>query len=151
MIRRYGTPPEPGRPYQIRPGAYAILPRGSEVLLTFQAEPWPELQLPGGGIDPGESPIAALHREVYEETGWRIARPRRLGAFRRFCYMPEYDLWAEKLCHIYLAHPVRPLGPPTEPLHGAVWMPAHEARSEINVPGNTEFLDRWLETRSWRD
>jgi 8-oxo-dGTP diphosphatase len=103
MHRRYGDAPLAGVRYTRRVGAYAILPRDGALLLTHQEEPGPEVQLPGGGIDPGESPIQALHREVFEETGWRIARPRRLGAFRRFTYMPEYDLWAEKLCLIYVA------------------------------------------------
>ena len=98
MIRRFGDAPEPGRRYVLRRGVYAVLPLGGDLLLTLQSQPHPDLQLPGGGIDPGESPIAALHREVIEETGWRIADPRRIGAFRRFAYMPEYDLWAEKLC-----------------------------------------------------
>ena len=35
---------------------------------------------------------------------------RRLGALQRFAYMPEYDLWARKVCHVYLARPVRRLG-----------------------------------------
>lgn len=87
-----GESVKPGMRYTQRPGAYAVLLRGRDVLLTHQAAPIPEFQLPGGGIDPGESPLAALYREVMEETGWRIARPRRLGAFRRFTYMPEYDL-----------------------------------------------------------
>ncbi|MFF5342243.1 NUDIX domain-containing protein [Streptomyces althioticus] len=26
--------------------------------------------LPGGGMDPGESPLEAAEREVREETGW---------------------------------------------------------------------------------
>lgn len=30
------------------------------------------LQLPGGGIKMGESPLSALHREVQEETGFDI-------------------------------------------------------------------------------
>ncbi len=107
MIRRYGESIRRGKAYKPRPGAYALLPRGRDVLLTHQDKPIPEFQLPGGGIDPGESPLAALHREVREETGWSIASPRKIGAFRRFVYMPEYDLWAEKICHIYIAHPVR--------------------------------------------
>src|SRR6056297_795069 len=57
MIRRYGCAPEAGRAYTRRPGAYAILPRAGSLLLTFQAEPLPELQLPGGGIDAGENPV----------------------------------------------------------------------------------------------
>lgn len=140
MIRRVGEPPEPGRSYRRRPGVYAVLALGSSVLLTHQAQPVPEFQLPGGGIDPGEQPIRALHREVYEETGWSIARPRRLGAFRRFTYMPEYDRWAEKLCTVYLARPVRPLGPPTEPGHLAIWLPAAEAVELLGNDGDRLFL-----------
>ena len=114
MIRRYGETPQMDRRYQIRRGVYAILPYGDALLLTHQAEPEPEFQLPGGGIDSGEHPITALHREVMEETGWKIARPRHIGAFRRFVFMPEYDLWAEKLCLVYRADPVLRLGDPTE-------------------------------------
>ncbi len=69
MIRRFGQQPDPGRKYTIRPSAYAILPRGASLLLTLQNAPAREFQLPGGGIDPGESAVQALHREVYEETG----------------------------------------------------------------------------------
>ena len=83
MIRRVGERVSEGRRYVLRPGVYAILRRGDRVLLTHQAAPTPELQLPGGGIDPGEQPLAALHREVYEETGWSMRIDRRLGAFRR--------------------------------------------------------------------
>ena len=53
MIRRYGETPQMDRRYQIRRGVYAILPYGDALLLTHQAEPEPEFQLPGGGIDSG--------------------------------------------------------------------------------------------------
>ena len=122
MIRRYGEPVKPGQGYTRRPGVYAVLLQGDHILATHQAAPVPEFQLPGGGIDRGEQPIAALHREVFEETGWKIAVTRHIGAFRRFTYMPEYDLWAEKVCSIYLAQPVRRLGPPSEAGHSAVWL-----------------------------
>jgi 8-oxo-dGTP diphosphatase len=140
MIRRYGEPVDPARRYTLRPGVYAILPRGGDLLLTFQAEPLPEVQLPGGGIDKGENPIRALHREVYEETGWHITALRRLGAYRRFTYMPEYDLWAEKLCHIYLATPTLRMGPPVEPGHSALWAPVRVALDLIENAGERGFL-----------
>ncbi len=147
MIRRYGESVRNGQRYRMRPGVYAILPRGGDLLLTFQEEPLPEIQLPGGGIDKGENPVRALHREVYEETGWHIATPRRLGAFRRFTYMPEYDLWAEKLCHIYIAHPTMRLGPPAEDGHTALWCPAEDATRLLANQGEQDFvraLLRWL-------
>lgn len=140
MTRRYGEPRDPGRIYRRRPGAYAILLREGRLLLTRQTDPRPEFQLPGGGIDPGESPLRALHREVIEETGWRIAPQRRLGAFRRFVYMPEYDLWAEKLCILYLAFPVRRLHAPTEPGHTAHWRRPEEAAALVGNPGDAAMI-----------
>lgn len=140
MIPRFGAPREGPRRYRFRRGSYAVLISGGSVLLTHQAAPVPEYQLPGGGVDSGESALHALHREVREETGWRIAPLRRLGAFRRFTYMPEYDEWAEKLCAIYLARPVRRLGPPREAWHSAVWMPLQTALAQLADDGNRHFL-----------
>jgi 8-oxo-dGTP diphosphatase len=140
MIRRYGEPVKTGQRYTRRPGVYAILLKGDHILATHQAEPVPEFQLPGGGIDRGEHPIAALHREVYEETGWKIAVTRQLSAFRRFTYMPEYDLWAEKLCSIYLARPILRLGPPSEAGHSAVWLPVIDALDLLGNAGDRAML-----------
>jgi 8-oxo-dGTP diphosphatase len=140
MTPRFGAPREPDRRYRHRRGVYAVLWREGRILLTHQAEPLPEFQLPGGGIDPGESPLQALHREVCEETGWRIAPLRRLGAFRRFTFMPEYDLWAEKLCTIYLARPLRPRGAPTEPGHSAHWVRAKDAAGLVGNAGDAAFV-----------
>lgn len=147
MIRRFGEAVKPGQRYALRPGAYAVLRQGQRVLVTHQSWPQPEFQLPGGGIDPGESAIRALHREVREETGWIIAQPVRLGAFRRFTFMPEYDRWAEKLCTVYAARPVRPVGPPTEPGHRAVWLPLDEALEALGNDGDRHFLAAALAAR----
>lgn len=142
MIRRYGEAVVSKQRYVHRAGAYAVLPRNGKLLVTLQTHPRVEVQLPGGGIDPGESTVRALHREVFEETGWHIAAPRRLGAFRRFVYMPEYDMWAEKLCHIYMARPVRPHGPPSEDGHTAMWLSPSEAYHELGNAGDADFVAR---------
>jgi 8-oxo-dGTP diphosphatase len=144
MIRRYGDTPMSGTRYQHRPGAYAILPRNGQLLLTYQGDPHYQIQLPGGGIDAGESPLQALHREVFEETGWRIASPRKLGTFRRFVYMPEYGINAEKLCHIYLAYPVRAHGPAREDGHLPIWMSPQDAVAELYNDGDRDFVSNLL-------
>ena len=144
MIRRIGERIVQGQRYGMRPGVYAVLLRGDRVLLTFQESPVPEFQLPGGGIDAGEHPLPALHREVMEETGWTISAARRLGAFRRFTYMPEYDRWAEKVCTVYAARPVLRIGPPTEPGHRAFWVRADAAVSMLDNDGDRLFLQRAL-------
>lgn len=52
-----------------RVGAYAVIEVDGSILLSHWAEGnrW---TLPGGGIDPGEHPVDAVVREVFEETGF---------------------------------------------------------------------------------
>ena len=144
MIRRVGEVPERNQRYTVRAGAYAILPIGRRFLLTAETAGAIDIQLPGGGIDPGESPLQALYREVREEIGWSISKPRRLGAFRRFVFMPEYDLWAEKICHVYVARPVRPLHDPIEKTHETLILDADDAIAALGNDGDRMFLTRYV-------
>ena len=112
-MRRYGQSVRNDVNYRHRPGAYGVILHLDKILLTHQAWPEAELQLPGGGIDTGESAVQALHRECMEETGWKIQIDRRLGAYQRFTYMPDYGFWAQKICHIYLCRPVFKVPPVT--------------------------------------
>jgi len=71
---------ERAEPYQ-RAAAYAVVSGPPGVLLTQLSETtsaagrW---TLPGGGLDPGESPEEALHREVWEESGQVVSDVRLL-------------------------------------------------------------------------
>ncbi len=62
-------------PRRQRVAAYALLTRGDDVLLTRMSNRtripgrW---TLPGGGVDHGEDPRAAVEREVFEETGLHV-------------------------------------------------------------------------------
>lgn len=141
MNRTFGGQPDPDRVYIPRPGVYAVIVAPGGVLVTFQEDPEPEFQLPGGGIDPGEASLPALHREVMEETGYRIHGARRLGMFHTFKYMPDYDLWAQKLCHVYVARMGRRIGPPTEAGHWPVILPREEAAARVAALGDRHFLN----------
>ncbi|MFG2073055.1 ADP-ribose pyrophosphatase YjhB, NUDIX family [Nonomuraea maritima] len=67
-----------------RPAARLILadPRGLVLLFRFiPPEPWPRehaWHLPGGGLEPGETPAQAAAREALEETG-HVLDPAALG------------------------------------------------------------------------
>jgi 8-oxo-dGTP pyrophosphatase MutT (NUDIX family) len=71
---------EEPEPYQ-RAAAYGVVTSDRGVLLTELSDRtsspgrW---TLPGGGLDPGESPVAALHREVWEESGQQVEEVRLL-------------------------------------------------------------------------
>lgn len=143
-MRRFGDPFRADHKYVRRPGAYAIIPDGQDILLTLQEADVLELQLPGGGIDPGETPVRALHREVFEETGYRITNIVRLGAYQRYTFMPEYGIWAHKICHIFLCKPTLSISDPPDVDHTVVWTDPATALQTLSNKGDRHFLRQWL-------
>jgi 8-oxo-dGTP diphosphatase len=66
---------EPGRDYPDRPAAFVVLAcdgRIACVRVAFRRD-GPKIDLPGGGLDPGETPQQAAVRECGEEAGLKIA------------------------------------------------------------------------------
>lgn len=58
-----------------RPAAYAIVTKDDKILLLKQYNGY---DLPGGGVDLGETLEAAVVREVHEEAGLTVSNPRLL-------------------------------------------------------------------------
>ena len=65
-----------------RDSAFAIILHSRHVLLV-KARDKNNWQLPGGRIEPGETPVDAVVREVKEETGLRALVGRLTGRYRR--------------------------------------------------------------------
>ena len=142
-MRRYGEAIKNSVKYKTRIGAYGIITVGPNILLTEQDGD--EVQLPGGGVDFGEHKIHALIRETYEETGWKICPLRHLGVYQRYVYMPEYNLWAHKICHIYHCLGIYPITAPTE--KGHIPFISNPQTALKIIPNNAEvaFIKRFFD------
>ncbi|MGF1552727.1 MAG: NUDIX domain-containing protein [Paracoccaceae bacterium] len=145
MLPRIGEPWRQDAPYRDRPGVYAVIREaGGRLLCVDQDGEW---QLPGGGIDPGESPLRALHREVMEETGWRIAPVRLVARFQRYVFMPDYGWWVRKVQAIYLADAVRAHGAPLEAGHRPIRLAPAEAAASLGIEGDRRVVARLIARR----
>ena len=57
-----------------------MLRKGDQVLVQDRKDPgWPGITFPGGHVEPRESLVCSVIREVYEETGLTIGDPRLCG------------------------------------------------------------------------
>ncbi|HET8768028.1 NUDIX domain-containing protein [Phycicoccus sp. M110.8] len=139
-------------PYQ-RTAAYGVVTSVRGVLLTELSERtaapgrW---TLPGGGLDPGESPLAALHREVWEESGQRVDAPELLEVTTSHWVgrAPSgrlEDFHAVRV--VYAAWCPDPTDPVVHDVGGSTASVRWVAREEVGACALTGFatsLTRWL-------
>jgi len=114
----------PGKEYPDRPGAYAVItnPDGRIAVVVDMDE----IHLPGGGIDPGETELEALHREIEEETGFGFTEATHIGKAGQYCFSPFYQKYFRKVCDLYWIDDFT-TGLNPEPDHELIWMTAEEA------------------------
>lgn len=89
-----------------RPSAYGLIIKNNQILL-IQSKIHGLWELPGGGIELNENMLEALHREVYEETGYKIAPldNHPLYIEDNYFYAPESDKYYKSIPIVFLAKP----------------------------------------------
>lgn len=137
----------------VRERVAAIVERGGAVLMVRQRAKdqsgrhlGPEyLTLPGGGVEPDESPVNAVEREVAEEVGLRVTR----ATFVRRIEHREHLGGATSIYRVEVADGVASMG--TDPdlvcdcprIVGIKWIPA-PSQADWDGPDVRRHLLRYL-------
>ena len=74
-------------PTAIRPGVAAVLRDGDGRILLHRRRVGGGWAPPSGSVEPGETLLAALHRELHEETGLATTVERAVGVYSDPAYM----------------------------------------------------------------
>lgn len=147
-VTGYLTAAEP--PLDLVVSVRAIAVRGGD-LFVFESEGETHA-IPGGRREPGESPDAALVRELREETGCAIdGTPRRLGILhlhnlspRR--HDPRYKYpYPDTLQWVFVAEVTGDATPSDDPfVDNGRFVSVEEARELLQSPAERLFLDAAL-------
>ena len=123
-------------PRRQRVAAYALLTRGDDVLLTRMSSRtripgrW---TLPGGGVDHGEDPRAAVEREVFEETGLHVQVGSVADVHSSHFTGPRSDGVVEDYHGIHLI------------FHGAVLAESEGVQPHVTEQDGSTDLAQWID------
>lgn len=138
---------EPGRDYPDRPAAFAVIERDGLIALARVDRRLGRegvLDLPGGGLDPGESAAEAAKREVGEEIGLRVELDAAPLAHADHFF--RNDTASVNTRGVFLAGRATGEAPElrTEDDHTLVWMDPHEAIARLDRESHAWAVAAWL-------
>jgi ADP-ribose pyrophosphatase YjhB (NUDIX family) len=128
--------------YKKRDSVRAIVQDQNGNIALLHATTHGYYKLPGGGVDVGESLVAALKRECKEEIGCDIEITNEVGSLTEY----RKQRLLNQVSYCYTARVVGEKGTPTlepgEQAHGSVpvWLTISEARSAV-LSGSTSVYD----------
>ena len=132
---------EPGIAYEVRPSAYAIVDDGAGRIAVVHTPVG--TFLPGVGIYRGETPAAAVVREVEEECGLVV----RVGAWAesavQLAWSPTYHAYYEKRSTFVEAVVERPGAPAVEADHVVEWLAPAAAAAAVSHESHAWAVRRW--------
>jgi 8-oxo-dGTP diphosphatase len=118
-----------GAVYRRRPSAYALVRNDLGHVAVVRTPV--ACYLPGGGMDPGETPEQTVVREGLEECGFVLQPRTRIGRAMEICYSSEEREYFEK-DSFFIEAEIVGHGTQSELDHELVWMFADQARQALS-------------------
>jgi len=144
-IPQFGSP-RPGRDHKPRPGAYAVVFDRDGRLLVVEEDG--RLYLPGGGLDPGETPEQALAREFVEETGYTIAIRGELGRANEYVADETPNTAFNKHCFFFTVTLTGGTAVPAIASNKPSWMDLAEALKKLNNEAHRWAVGQAIESKT---
>ena len=138
---------QPGRAYADRPAAFVVVEREGRIAVVRVsfAKGGGRLDLPGGGLDPGETAAEAAERECGEEAGLKVSviAPELTRADHFFVNEEGRD---HNTRGVFFAARLVAEAPElkTEADHALEWMAPHEALVALDRESHVWALAAWL-------
>ncbi|WP_404426737.1 NUDIX domain-containing protein [Thalassospira australica] len=121
-----------GKNYIVQDCVYAVILNGDGEVAVARTPKG--IVLIGGGVERGESERDALHREAYEESGYRIDIRNRVGIASQYVNNFAKGRFRLKRGVFFLCEFTERLGPPLEPDHELIWLAYDDARQQLIRP-----------------
>lgn len=142
---QFGTP-DPGRLYIDRPAAFGVIERGGLIAVVRIQKPvaLPWLDLPGGGLDPGEGEGQAMVREVGEEAGLLVKAGELFARADQRYVNTDGEAYNNR--GAFWTATVEAEAPQlkVEDDHTLVWLDPHEALARLRHDAHAWALAAWL-------
>lgn len=137
-------------------GACAVVLDAEGRVLLVKREDFRVWVLPGGRLEPGETPEEGAMREVEEETGYRIAIDRYVGSYT----IPDGPLGPQR-SHCFVGHVIGGHAIERGPETAAVgWFPpdrlprrlvgSNRLRLQDALSGHDQPIERVMKIPAWR-
>ena len=115
-----------------------VVRRGRVLLLKNERDEW---ELPGGRIEPGETPEQCVVREIAEETRWKVSVGPILGAWMYHIDMVERDVFVVS----YGCYPGSDNDPVLSHEHREIGLFTEREIADLNMPdGYRRSIATWF-------
>lgn len=150
VVPQFGQP-KPGIDYPDRPAAFVVVARDDGMIATVRVD-YPDgdlrIDLPGGGIDPGEDAATAAARECGEEAGLKVEMGGELTRADHF-FLNQQDKPVNTR-GVFFAAQLTDEDPSLkiEDDHTLVWMTPDEALTKLTREAHAWAMAVWLRSRA---